>query len=106
MKNVKERNLNRDESQTFASVWDALADTPAEAENLKIRSALIRKISSYIKERGFTQTEAAKLCQVTQPRINDLLTGKASKFSLDALINIAASAGLRVEIDIREVEVA
>ena len=26
--------------QTFASVWDAIEDTPAEAENMKVRSAL------------------------------------------------------------------
>ncbi|NOS76083.1 MAG: XRE family transcriptional regulator, partial [Methyloglobulus sp.] len=44
------------------------------------------------------QTEAATYCGVTQPRINDLLRGRVSRFSLDALVNIATSLGRRVHI--------
>ena len=90
------------EAQSFGSVWDALADTPSEAENMKLRSALISQIVGYIKRKKLSQVEAAKLCQVTQPRMSDLIHGKISKFSLDALINIAASAGLHVTIEIQE----
>ncbi len=43
-----------------------------------------------------TQTEAATRCGLTQPRINDLLRGRLSRFSLDALVNIAAALGQRV----------
>lgn len=28
-------------SQRFESVWDAIEDTPAQAENMKVRSALM-----------------------------------------------------------------
>ncbi|WP_084480062.1 XRE family transcriptional regulator [Methylomicrobium lacus] len=35
---------------------------------------------------------------MTQPRLNDLLKGKISKFSLNALLNIAEPLGLRVHI--------
>lgn len=90
------------DSQSFGSVWDALADTPAEAENMKIRSTLMLQIVDLIKRKEMTQAEAAKLCQVTRPRMNDLFNGKLSKFSLDALINIAASAGLKIEIEVHE----
>ena len=92
------------EIQSFDSVWDALADTPAEAENLKIRSALISQISDYIHRKNLTPVAAAKMCQVTQPRMNDLMQGKLSKFSLDALINMAASAGLHISIELKEEE--
>jgi hypothetical protein len=37
---------------------------------------------------------------VTQPRINDLLRGRLSRFSLDALVNIAAALGQRVHIEL------
>lgn len=88
--------------QVFDNVWDALADTPEEAENLKIRSELMRTISSCVERKKLTQSAAAKLCRLTQPRMNDLLQGKLSKFSLDALVNIAASLGLHVHIVVEE----
>ena len=68
--------------ESFASVWDAIADTPEQAANLGARA------------------EAAKRCGVTQPRINDLLRGRVSRFSLDALVNIATALGWRVRVDI------
>lgn len=88
------------ENQTFASVWDALADTPEEAANLTIRAEFMDKISDIIKEGGWTQSDAAQRCGVTQPRINDLLKGRISKFSLDALVNIATALGRRVHIQL------
>lgn len=90
------------ENQSFGSVWDALEDTPAEAENMKIRSSLAAQIISHIRKRKLTQAEAARLCQITQPRMSDLIQGKISKFSLDALVNIAASAGLHISVDVQE----
>ena len=84
--------------QTFASVWDAIADTPAEAANLRLRSELMDQIAAAVAARGWTQSEAATHCGVTQPRMNDLLRGRISRFSLDALVNIAAALGLRVQV--------
>ena len=84
--------------EQFENVWDALADTPEEAANLTLRSDLMMKIENIVKENGWTQAEAAKRCGVTQPRINDLLRGRISRFSLDALVNIAAALGRKVKI--------
>ncbi|EQD80597.1 XRE family transcriptional regulator, partial [mine drainage metagenome] len=50
--------------------------------------------------RGWTQKEAAARCHLTQPRINDLLRGRISRFSLDALVNIASSLGLRIHVEL------
>jgi predicted XRE-type DNA-binding protein len=79
--------------QSFASVFDAIADTPQEAANLRARAQLARQIDAAIKERGWTQAAAARQCGVTQPRMNDLLNGRISRFSLDALVNIASAIG-------------
>ena len=38
---------------------------------------------------------------VTQPRLNQLLKGKIEFFSLDALVNMATNAGMRVGLSIR-----
>ena len=87
-------------TERYASVWDAIADTPQEAENLRVRSELMDKITALIAENNWKQAEAASRCGVTQPRINDLLRGRISRFSLDALVNIAAALGRRVHVEL------
>jgi predicted XRE-type DNA-binding protein len=89
---------------SFKSVWDALADTPEQAANLRARSELMRQISAVIEENGWTQMEAGAKCGVTQPRINDLLRGRISRFSLDALVNMAAALGRPVSIELQHPE--
>lgn len=91
------------ESETYANVWDAIADTPEEAANLRVRADLMRNVTVIINESGWTQVEAAKHCGVTQPRINDLLRGRISRFSLDALVNIATALGRRVRVELEAV---
>ncbi len=88
------------QSETYTSVWDAIADTPGQAANLRARAELMRKIAARVKRRGWTQVEAAQHCGVTQPRMNDLLRGRVSRFSLDALVNIAAALGCRIRLDL------
>ena len=85
---------------SYASVWDAIADTPEQAANLKARAELMQKIAAHLKRQNWTQEEMATHSGVTQPRINDLLRGRLSRFSLDALVNIATSLGCRVRIDL------
>lgn len=86
------------ESQTFASVFDALCDTPAEAANMRLRADLMMHIADTVRENGWTQKQAAEHCGLTQPRINDLLNGKIDKFSLDALVNIHAELGQGISL--------
>ena len=86
--------------ESYASVWDAIADTPEQAANLRARADLMRKIEAHLKKHDWTQAEAARRCGVTQRRINDLLRGRMSRFSLDALVNIATALGCRVRVDL------
>jgi len=53
------------------------------------------QISAIMAEQGWTQSAAAVRCGVTRPRINDLLRGRISRFSLNTLVNIAATLGPR-----------
>ena len=85
-------------NERFASVWDAIADMPEEAENMKLRSALMMALKDHITRTGLSQSRAAKLFGVTQPRVSDLMRGKISLFGLDALVNMASAAGLRIEM--------
>ncbi len=86
-------------TDTYASVWDALADTPEQAANLWVRSELMRQIAAVVKDGGWTQVDAATRCGTTQPRINDLLRGRVSRFSIDALVNIATALGRKVHFE-------
>ncbi len=90
------------EMQTFDSVFDALADTPAEAANMKARSELLSALTTRIRSWDLSQEAAAARLGITRPRLNDLLRGKLGKFSLDALVNLATAAGLKLEIRIAE----
>ena len=87
-------------TESYVSVWDAIADTPEQAANLRARAELVRKIAAIISEQDWTQLEAARRCGVTQPRMNDLLRGRVSRFSLDALVNICTALGRRVRLDL------
>ena len=89
-------------NERFASVWDAIEDRPEEAENMKLRSALMMALKAHIARAGMSQSQAAKLFGVTQPRVSDLMRGKINLFGLDALVNMAAMAGLHVELRVTE----
>ena len=86
------------EVHSYASVWDAIADSPEEAANLRARADLMHGISDIVRAAGWTETEAAKRCGLTQPRMNNLLRGEISRFSLDSLVNIATALGQRIEV--------
>lgn len=86
------------EHETYANVWDAIEDTPEAAAHMTLRSELMMAIEREVRGWGGTQAEAARRLGVTQPRLNDLLRGKITKFSLDALVDLATRAGLAVHV--------
>lgn len=88
-------------NQAFSSVWDALEDTPAEAENMRIRSSLMMAIRGLIEARKLSQAEAAQLFNLPQSRISDLQCGKIDLFSVDRLINMLAQGGMHIEVSVK-----
>lgn len=82
------------DSRRFTSVWDAIENTPQEAASMRARSELMMNLAQTIREQGMTQAQAAELFGVTQPRVSDLMRGKVNLFSLDTLIDMAATAGM------------
>jgi predicted XRE-type DNA-binding protein len=82
----------------FDDVFDAIADAPAEAANMKARAALLSAVKAQVQSWNLTQNAAAGRLGITRPRLNDLLQGKLGKFSLDALVNLATAAGLTLEM--------
>ena len=73
---------------------------PDEANNLMLRAQLMSRVRDAA--RGASQREAAKRFGIAQPRLNDVLRGRIDKFSLDALVNMLAHAGMRVELRVKK----
>jgi predicted XRE-type DNA-binding protein len=86
----------------FASVWDAIEDTPQQAASMRARSELMMAMQGWVKASGKTQAEAARLFGITQPRMSDLMRGKISLFSLDTMIDMATAAGLEPRVTIKK----
>ena len=66
--------------------------------NLPLHAEVMQRIAQRIERNVWAQAEAARQGGITQPRVNDLVRGRLSRFPLDALVNIAAAMGLCLEL--------
>ena len=73
---------------------------PTDAENLRTRAEMMIAPTRCIQERKITQSRAARVMGVSQPRISDLVRGKIGLFTVDTLVNMVTAAGLKVDVDI------
>ena len=76
------------------SVLEQMADDPADAMQLRLKSKLMNAIIDHIDNEGITQGAAAKLMQVQRTRVNDVCNGRIDKMTIDALVAMAARLGL------------
>jgi predicted XRE-type DNA-binding protein len=84
------------------NIFSDLGFSETEAQNLALRSDLMIRIEKLVRDSGMTQQQAAKTLGVTQPRLNALLKGKIADFSLDALVNMLARAGMQVKMTVKK----
>jgi predicted XRE-type DNA-binding protein len=89
-------------SEKFDNVWFALEANAADAIAMTMRSDLMTSIERAVGAWKLPQGEAAKRLGITRPRLNDLMRGKISKFSLDALTTLATRAGLTVKMSVKK----
>jgi len=81
----------------YENAFDALFQSD-EAANLKVRAKLMRRLSAYIEEQELSQTDAAEHLGSGQPRVSELIDGQIDRFTIDALLNMCAAAGIEVEV--------
>ena len=86
----------------FASVWDAIEETPEDAESMKLRARLMMMLQDRVNRENLSQEQMAKTLGVTQPRASDLLRGRIVLFSIESLVGMLARLDLRVEINIKQ----
>ena len=73
----------------------------AEAAHLQIRTDLMIAIERTLRDRGLTQARAAKVLEVSQPRVSDLMRGRIDLFSIDTLVEMLARLGIAVTVRTR-----
>jgi predicted XRE-type DNA-binding protein len=81
------------EQLKYDNIFDAIADDPKEAADLKFRADLMLVIRERV--RGYSQAQIGRALGVPQPRVSELLSGKIDLFSSDKLIGILAQLGVR-----------
>src|ERR1017187_8820423 len=83
-------------------VFFDLGCNAAEAGDLRIRSAMMRPLVSFIRKDERPQARSAKVFGISQPRVSDLMCGKIHLFPIDNLVILLAAAGLRVDLKIKK----
>ena len=92
-------------TKSSGNIFEDLGFEPQEAQNLQLRSQTMIALTKWFEASGLTQAMAAKTLGITQPRLNQLIKGKIEIFSLDALVNMAANAGMHVGLTIKTTSV-
>jgi predicted XRE-type DNA-binding protein len=100
----EERKTARGGSQVTieASSGNVFADLDLKyPEELLAKAELVQRICDIIAERKLTQTRAAALLGIDQPKVSALMRGRLDGFSLDRLFRFLNALGRDVEIVIR-----
>jgi predicted XRE-type DNA-binding protein len=88
-----------EEMRVQSSSGNVFADLGlANSEELLIKAELVRQISNLIDAESLTQTEAAKILGIDQPKVSALLNGRLSGFSTERLFRFLNALGSDVEI--------
>lgn len=107
MRNAKTPVNVETEHVTTGDIFADLGFSPAQAVELTIKSDLHRSLLQHIRSSKVTQAELAKVLQVHQPDVSNLLRGKLNLFSITKLCQYADRLRLKVRIEVegqREVE--
>lgn len=83
------------------NVFRDLGFDAAESENLRLRSDLMIELGKLVRSRRLTQTRAAAMFGVSQPRVSDLMRGRIDRFSVDTLVAMLGHAGVRVQLVVK-----
>ena len=65
------------------------------------KAELVQRIRQLIADRKLTQSQAAKLLGLDQPKVSALVRGRVEGYSIDRLFRFLNAMGQRVEITVR-----
>ena len=85
-------------TKSSGNIFLDLGLLPHEAAVMLLRAELAEVLRKWMERETLTQTQAAKRLGVNQPRISEIVRGKAELLSLDYLVGLCAKAGLPVKV--------
>ena len=72
-----------------------------DANEMLIKAQLVTKIAEIIKRKGLTQTQAAELLGMPQPKLSNLVRGRFRGFSERRLMDCLTKLGRDVQIVVK-----
>ena len=94
--NTSDSTVERGSGNVFADL-----DLP-DADAHLLKAELVSRIDSIVRQRGITQTEAARILGLTQPDVSRLLRGDFRQYSLERLFRLLTALGRDIDIVIRQ----
>jgi predicted XRE-type DNA-binding protein len=70
------------------------------SEKLAIKESLMCELAVWMNEQHLKQSDAAQILGVTRPRVSDVMNKKTVKFTIDALVDMLARTGKRVQLSV------
>jgi len=99
---VKDEN---EEIEVYKGSGNPFADAGfSNPEEALAKAELARQIYKVIKSKRITQTQAAKIMGIAQPKVSEIVRGKLSGFTIDRLMRFLRLLGRDVEIHIKKHE--
>jgi predicted XRE-type DNA-binding protein len=86
--------------EVYNNIWDAIEPDRKKAASLRIRADLMNEIIEKIRAKGYSQSKAAEILGVTQPRVSALMNGRINLFSTDAFVDMLDALDLKVEVKV------
>lgn len=89
-------------TKSSGNIFEDLGFPEEHAANLYARSTVMLDISRRIEKLRMSQRKIAAHIGISQPRLNDLLKNKITKFSLDSLVKVLAKLGGSITVEVRQ----
>lgn len=81
------------------NVYEMFTADPVEFNMKHLKIQLYAALIKLIREKEWTQTEAAQELNVSSPRVSNLFKGYLEKFSIDALLEMLVRIGYKFDVD-------
>ena len=105
--NVLEKSRLASPTNQFPALDSMTLDTEAaDIESLRIRTELMLVLRRYIRQQQWSQEEAAHVFHQSCPRMQNLLNGEISRFSVEDLLYCLTKIGLTVKMSVQHTDPA
>lgn len=81
------------------NLFEMFTADPVEYNMKNLKVQLFAALIKLIREKGWSQTEAAQALHVSPPRMSNLFKGYLEKFSIDALLEMLVRIGYKLDAD-------